>query len=694
MSESSYEQIIFQINNLLKQETIYPKYMQAIAEGKNDFKISQVYTKKNYNDDWIDFIEECLIPLDTIVRNPRKFIVIEEDIVDVSLARSISVESVKHLAQHTNLISSVKSDGTVIPSKILNTSKEESYEIYENRFIYTLLLKTRDFINQRFELIKNALMQSGAIGIEIKSDFNLDGAKIDYNLGTNANFPFDAAFKKKGDGLSDVERITRINQIFQDFLSSAFAREMRTSAPVRPPITRTNVILKDPNFKKALLLWQFVESNEKMQFKVDVSTETAELSPVLAERYRGLVFLNTVLLQSIASIRKGEDALIKENEDKTIADEYVTKNIDDYVPDDFPQLKMDLNEVRRIYYRVPGHKTLNLTEIAKMNAALDRVLRQYRINQARENSITQQRLIAEQLREEAEAKRLALREARDLERKKKQEAARLRLEKRRIEAERALELRKAEDARIAAEKRAAEERERIEAERIRQAEKAKREEEERRAEEMRLAQEEAYRIKLAEEKASAERINAELTEYKKRLEIEERRIEEELKEREQKYWKKQRELAIRLIVDADKSNIKEKESERVSRMLIDEKEKLKALEHIESSLRSQIIVEHYRAVEDILSQAKGIRSEEEIKEIRNKLDKQDERRERRAALGARIKKLTAEASRTFSEGVKFGLTYTKDKLKENYARKKKKERFFDEPYEPRIRGNDDALEDD
>ena len=139
MAQSQYDEIIFQINNLLKQEKIYPLYMGSIAEGKNDYKISQVYTKKNYDDSWITTLEECIVPLDTIVRNPRKFIIIEEDIVDVSLARSISIESVKHLAQHTNLIAAVKKDGSIIPSKILNTSKEESFEIYENRFIYTLI---------------------------------------------------------------------------------------------------------------------------------------------------------------------------------------------------------------------------------------------------------------------------------------------------------------------------------------------------------------------------------------------------------------------------------------------------------------------------------------------------------------------------------------------------------------------------
>lgn len=617
MAVGQYEEIIYQINNLLKQEQIYPKYIQAINKGKNDFKISQVYTKKNYDDTWIDTIEECLVALDTIVRNPRKFIVVEEDIVDVSLAKSITIESVKHLAQHTNLIASVKDDGTVIPSKILNTSKEESFEVYENRFIYTLLLKTKDFIERRFNIIQNALMQSGEIGVNIKTAFDLDEAKVDYSLSNSANFPFDAAFKKQGEQLSDVERVVRMRNIIDDFLRSPFAKEMKNSALVRPPITRTNVILKDPNFKKALLLWQFVESAEQMEYKIETSTETVDLSESLSEKYRGIVFLNTVLLQSIASIRQGEDSLAKAMEDeKIVADEYITKNIDDFVPDDFPQLKMDLNEIRRIYYRVPGQKTLNLTEIAKINAALDRVIRQYRINQAKEDSITQKRLIAKQLQEEAQAKKLALREARDLERRKKQEEARLRLEARKIEAERRLALKKVEEERIEAERKAEAERRRLEEERLRIEEEERIKEEAMRAQIEEEAKAAALKEQILQEQKKAKEIEAEMKAYYERMAIKEQEAAEELAERKKIYWERERELAIRLAIDEQKLLSEKRRKEIIAKFYSDEEAKNNELKRIVNEIRTTMIVEHYKDVEELLKRARISKSEQELEQIR------------------------------------------------------------------------------
>lgn len=457
-SNRVYEEIVYQIFNLLKQNDLYPKYIESIEEGKNDFKISQVYTKKNYSTEWIGAIEDCIVSLDNIVRNPRKFIVIEEDIVDISLARSISVESVKHLSQHTNLISSVTKEGMVVPSKILNTSKEESFEVYENRFIYTLLLKVKDFIDRRSAAIKSAMMQSGELGVDVESEFSVDKSKVRYKMSGNANFPFDAVVKKSGGGgPSDIERIARINQIISDFLASPFAREMRSCALVRPPIQRTNVILKNPDFKKALVLWQYIETNEKSDYKIETSTETVEMNPIIADKYRAMIYLNTVLMQSIANTHEASDSLESaKKKHQVIVDQYVTKNIDDYVPDDFPSLKLDLSQIRTIYKKIPAENNVSMTDLKKLNSALDRVIRQFLIINAQEKSLEKQKLILEQMKAEREAKRLALREEKDKARKERTEKARKRLEIRKTEdlRKRELELlkKKEEELRLAAEK--------------------------------------------------------------------------------------------------------------------------------------------------------------------------------------------------------------------------------------------------
>ena len=511
-----YDEYLYYLSTILKQEDFYSEFSDQIMQGKNSFQVSQRFQKQIFDESWIDTLEDCIVALDTIVRNPRKFIVVEEDIVDISLARSISVESVKHLAQHTNFISSVTKDGMVIPSKILNTSKEESYEIYENRFIYTLLLKTKDFIGRRYNLIKQSSANSDQIVVNVTSDFGLDkDSNITYTMSTTANMPVESVVGTE-ENHSLLERVERINSIVGSFLASPFAKEMVSCALVRPPITRTNVILKDPNFKKALVLWQFIESYNKVGFEVETVTETRDLAPSVAEKYRDLIYLNTLVIESMAA--RAEGGLIEEKElekQKNLENEYLTKNIDDFVPDDFPQLHMDLHEIRRLYTTVPGDKgEVPQDDLRKMNAALDRVIRQYKINTAKEDSARQKALLKQQLKEEEQLKLEALRQA-------KKDAKEAEIRRKQEEKERIRAQKEAEKAAKQAQK---EEQERIRREKREMHDRVVRSEE--RLMRLRLCQEEAeMERRLAAEK---ERLDAIRRSEEERMETEKRLLAEQL----------------------------------------------------------------------------------------------------------------------------------------------------------------------
>ena len=98
--------------------------------------------------EWMDMMEEVIPHLDSIFRTPNRFIANEEEIVKIEQARKVSVETIKHLSKHTNFIQTVDQEtGDVIPSKLLNVRKEESYDTYENRLIYTLIQNMKFFIN-------------------------------------------------------------------------------------------------------------------------------------------------------------------------------------------------------------------------------------------------------------------------------------------------------------------------------------------------------------------------------------------------------------------------------------------------------------------------------------------------------------------------------------------------------------------
>lgn len=296
-----YKQYANKIVSVLGNESFYEQFKKRVDKGSSVFKLAKKRLIQDISLDWIDTIEGILPNLDTIVRNPRKFIVQEEDIVDVSLARSISTESVKFLAQHTNMISKVdEKTGDVTPSKILNITKEESFEIYENRFIYTLLLKLKDFVTMRYDKIKKASATQDVLELDVESRFNLPSKKVTYRTEYYAQLSFDEVMRLDPDTLTKIERIAKIDRIITDFLSSSFAKSMRNSAPVRPPIMRTNVILKEPNFKKALTLWQFIETYQQTGgFSTSDEVEDYPINTESEQRLRSMVTLNTMVFESL-----------------------------------------------------------------------------------------------------------------------------------------------------------------------------------------------------------------------------------------------------------------------------------------------------------------------------------------------------------------------------------------------------------
>ena len=231
--------------------------------------IKRDYELKEFNYEWLDKIEDVLPYIDNILRNPKRFIINDEEIVKVELARKVTVESVIHLTQHTNLIQKIEDNGDVKPSKILNINKDESLDTYENRFIHTLLNNLRNFFEKRTSETsgtsycqdKNKLQyvaNTSVFGEELKISLDLSDVskKIQEGSGDKNDLSFDERIQKAKmqiDGFFGTELMLTLSRLHV--------------SPVRSPIRKTNVILKNPNFRKAEELWNYIQSFESKDKK-------------------------------------------------------------------------------------------------------------------------------------------------------------------------------------------------------------------------------------------------------------------------------------------------------------------------------------------------------------------------------------------------------------------------------------------
>lgn len=129
------------------------------ANIRSNLNVSTNYEKVIVDYEWLDLMEDTIRYLDNILRNPNRFIVNEEEIVKIELARRVTVESIRHLSKHTNFIQKIEDNGDVKPSKILNINKDESYDTYENRLIYTLIENMKNYV----ELKKKETLTSSSV---------------------------------------------------------------------------------------------------------------------------------------------------------------------------------------------------------------------------------------------------------------------------------------------------------------------------------------------------------------------------------------------------------------------------------------------------------------------------------------------------------------------------------------------------
>ncbi len=248
----------------LEVTTLYDNINEKQIEDFNDKMDSKMRVKTDYyrdvnNFDWLDEFEKLLPYIEKILRNPKRFITTEEEIVKIESAKKVGVETVKHLAKHTNFIQDIDEvTGDVIPSKLLNVLKEETFNTYENRFIYTLILRLEEFIRKRKEGIKKNPKLKDNKKIEYTSSTMVGDEKINVNIQLNTELDTNLNFDKK-----IAERIKKLESSVRDLKYTEVykALEKEGVALVTPPIKKTNVILKNVNFQYAMNLWDYVHQN-------------------------------------------------------------------------------------------------------------------------------------------------------------------------------------------------------------------------------------------------------------------------------------------------------------------------------------------------------------------------------------------------------------------------------------------------
>ena len=250
---------------------IFNLYNHATNDQIDDFNnrlesqlhIDKKEDKLDCNYEWIDVIEQTIPYIDNILRNPNRFIINEEDVVKIELARRVTVESIKHLARNTNLIQDIDDKtGDVKPAKILNVNKEESFNTYENRFIFTLVQQMMLFVEFKKKGIISEARYDCDNNVIYKGKCALGDEKV--NIEVNLSNEIKTINKiTDEDGNDLATKIEKVEQRIRDLTQTELYRSIKMLhiSLVTSPIKKTNIILKNVNFQYAVKLWNYIQDH-------------------------------------------------------------------------------------------------------------------------------------------------------------------------------------------------------------------------------------------------------------------------------------------------------------------------------------------------------------------------------------------------------------------------------------------------
>lgn len=283
-----YLKYVNKVGKTLENDRYFRYLFEMVQAGSTTLQQNHTVLHKQVDERWLGVIEESLDALNRITEHPRRFVTSNEEVVPVALARKITADSVRHLSMNTQFIASSK-DGDIQPTRVLNVTVEETYDLYENRFIYHLIQRLVTFIDKRTDVIFWSTGDETCNTLRMQSQVDDAYEQIEYKLEMKIKNTQSVA-ENDTDNMSVFMRIDRVRRMVMALRTSAFCDIMKGCAKVRSPIQRTNTIMKDPDYRVCYRLWQFLESYDEVGYSIEEQNTPLEFD----EEYQIQLFSNLI----------------------------------------------------------------------------------------------------------------------------------------------------------------------------------------------------------------------------------------------------------------------------------------------------------------------------------------------------------------------------------------------------------------
>lgn len=313
------------------------KSTKFLHEIKSKLIMDVAKSKIVENDEWIDMVEFTIPYIEKALTKEIKNIVTEEEIIKIELIKKVTVESVKHLSKNVNLVDRYnQQSGEVIPKKILNAYKEETFLTYENRFLYTLIKLIEDYIFLREKQENEEYKGKNYQKANYQADIKLNKEKVNVDMKYNSEITTGVTKTEK-----TLDRIVKIKKSLKMLKQTEVYQTLvaKKATYVSSPLKMTNVLLKNVNFQYAVKLWNYLSNQMEIEDKTMNENSEYEEKGIIKQ----LVDENVFLLYSIFKKTDNTNAL-KGKAKSAIEDKKIAKELTDAMIERIIELNPEMTE--------------------------------------------------------------------------------------------------------------------------------------------------------------------------------------------------------------------------------------------------------------------------------------------------------------------------------------------------------------
>lgn len=402
-----YEKFVKGVIRAIGSTSFYEFFMDSVSRAQNQIQFSNRKMIKMVDLRWVDTIESCLEAFQTIINSPRNVIREEELIVNVANAKKAGPETIKHLAQHSNLVEDFNEQtGYLRPGRLMQRYREDSIGLYENRLVFTTMEYAFGFVKTRYDALLAAMSDEFGAKLKVTSDMNSAAEHVHLDLFLHIK-QIDDALTTDDKNAEVFSRISRIYRVLSVLMNSDFASQMSKLPRVKGTINKTNILKKNKNYRKISDLLQFLRLYDDVGYAIKIIEQNPKVDERLERDVYHNILFNYLILKGY--LESEEDRAVPKapkGRQRTLKPKIIKEIIEELTEDyDLPEV-----EIRKVLI-----EELTKTDLMKEEAAERRRLVEEQ----------QQRKKAEaaRKREEAAAERERIRQ------QKAEEKERIRLEK-------------------------------------------------------------------------------------------------------------------------------------------------------------------------------------------------------------------------------------------------------------------------